>query len=333
MSLLLFDEPSTGVDYLSRKDLWRVIREEMHDKIVLLTSHDLDECDALGDTVSIMHKGVLKASGTSLFLKNSFGDGYRLRISGNNCGSDDMDNLVTVVKSCVPGAKIVTSVAGCVTVSLKRSSMKFLPALFERLGLSATGDADKTTEWSIANTTLEEVFLKICDINEETAIQAAPGDEVLADSKCQICKQYDSDLVTLFTKTGLDVQIDGVVCRYCAGHEARPVESDMTVGQGPVSMSAADDMSTAIAQSTMQGFRMVRAEDEDLEAAYGAEKYCPPPMKPTFVAQVSAIYMKNAVLQMRQRKMNICSCLLVLAVLLSLFINILAMKTMTSGGP
>jgi ABC-2 type transport system ATP-binding protein len=71
--VLLLDEPTTGLDPRSKKDVQRFILElrETHDATVLLTSHDMDEADALCDRLAILHKGRIVLEGTPLELKEA----------------------------------------------------------------------------------------------------------------------------------------------------------------------------------------------------------------------------------------------------------------------
>jgi ABC-2 type transport system ATP-binding protein len=72
--LLLLDEPTTGLDPRSKKDVQRFILElrEQHDATVLLTSHDMDEADALCDRLAILDKGRIVVEGTPLELKEAY---------------------------------------------------------------------------------------------------------------------------------------------------------------------------------------------------------------------------------------------------------------------
>lgn len=51
------------------------------DRIIILTTHHMDEADILGDRIGIVAEGVVQCSGTSLFLKNRFGVGYKIIFS------------------------------------------------------------------------------------------------------------------------------------------------------------------------------------------------------------------------------------------------------------
>lgn len=69
--LLLLDEPTTGLDPKSKRDVQRFINEirEDHDVVVLLTTHDMDEAESLCDHIAIIDKGKFIAAGTAKELK------------------------------------------------------------------------------------------------------------------------------------------------------------------------------------------------------------------------------------------------------------------------
>jgi ABC-2 type transport system ATP-binding protein len=63
--LLFLDEPTSGMDPASRRRTWELIRELMRDgATVLLTTHYLEEAEALADRVAIMHEGSIVVAGT-----------------------------------------------------------------------------------------------------------------------------------------------------------------------------------------------------------------------------------------------------------------------------
>ena len=69
-SLLLLDEPTTGLDIRSKREVQTFVRDlrDEHDATILLTTHDLDEAERLADRVGILHGGRLVAEGTSAEL-------------------------------------------------------------------------------------------------------------------------------------------------------------------------------------------------------------------------------------------------------------------------
>src|SRR5216684_1856402 len=71
--VLLLDEPTTGLDPRSKIDVQTFVRElrEIHDATILLTTHDMDEAEALCDRVAIIDKGRIMALGDALELKRT----------------------------------------------------------------------------------------------------------------------------------------------------------------------------------------------------------------------------------------------------------------------
>lgn len=57
-----------------------MIKNMKQNRVVILTTHAMEEADILADRIAVMAEGQLKAIGTSLFLKNNFSDGYRVNI-------------------------------------------------------------------------------------------------------------------------------------------------------------------------------------------------------------------------------------------------------------
>ncbi len=73
--LLLLDEPTTGLDPITRLEIWKWIRERKeHGSSVLITTHYMEEAETLCDRIAIMHKGTIKELDTL--------DGLRSHITG-----------------------------------------------------------------------------------------------------------------------------------------------------------------------------------------------------------------------------------------------------------
>jgi len=76
--VIMLDEPTSGMDTTARRRLWEMLKKNKEDRIVILTTHYMDEADILGDRICIMTEGEVECTGSSLFLKERFGVGYRL---------------------------------------------------------------------------------------------------------------------------------------------------------------------------------------------------------------------------------------------------------------
>ncbi len=74
-ALLLLDEPTTGLDVRSKREVQTFVRDlrDEHDATILLTTHDLDEAERLADRVGVLHGGRLVAEGTPGDLAGRYG--------------------------------------------------------------------------------------------------------------------------------------------------------------------------------------------------------------------------------------------------------------------
>ena len=71
--VLLLDEPTTGLDPRSKIDVQNFVKElrELHDATILITTHDMDEAEALCDRVAILDQGRIVALGRADQLKRT----------------------------------------------------------------------------------------------------------------------------------------------------------------------------------------------------------------------------------------------------------------------
>lgn len=82
--IILLDEPSAGMDPEARRFMWSVVAGiSQRDKksAVVLTTHSMEEAEALSTKMGIMVRGgIFKCYGSSQHIKNKFGTGYELEI-------------------------------------------------------------------------------------------------------------------------------------------------------------------------------------------------------------------------------------------------------------
>jgi ATP-binding cassette subfamily A (ABC1) protein 3 len=89
-ALLFLDEPSTGMDPGARHALWEALSTiRKQGTSIVVTSHSMEECEALCTRLGIMVNGQFKALGSLQHLKNKFGRGYTLELQLNNISSSD----------------------------------------------------------------------------------------------------------------------------------------------------------------------------------------------------------------------------------------------------
>lgn len=68
--LIFLDEPTTGLDFISRKELWGVLRSMKRERSILLTTHYLEEAEDLGDHIGVMNNGRMVGFGTLKELRS-----------------------------------------------------------------------------------------------------------------------------------------------------------------------------------------------------------------------------------------------------------------------
>jgi ATP-binding cassette, subfamily A (ABC1), member 3 len=102
--IVFLDEPSTGMDPVARRDMWAVISEmvsggDMADEdrtSVILTTHAMEECEALCPRIGIMANGRLRCVGSAQHLKDRFGQGYQVETKVEFVEQNDQDYLEAV---------------------------------------------------------------------------------------------------------------------------------------------------------------------------------------------------------------------------------------------
>lgn len=70
LQVIVLDEPTSGMDPYSMRLTWQLIKKIKKGRIILLTTHSMDEADELGDRIAIMANGSLKCCGRYLWKYN-----------------------------------------------------------------------------------------------------------------------------------------------------------------------------------------------------------------------------------------------------------------------
>ena len=79
--VIFLDEPSSGMDITSRRNLWEILKRQLDQKIIILTTHYMEEASVLGNRIGIINEGRMKCIGTPLFLIEKFGKFMSINIS------------------------------------------------------------------------------------------------------------------------------------------------------------------------------------------------------------------------------------------------------------
>ena len=160
--VVFLDEPTSGMDPYSRRFTWNIIRNHKEGRVIVLTTHFMDEADLLGDRIAIMGHGKLKCCGSSLFLKKVFGVGYSMTLEKKEAHNFNVSKVENLVKSHVHEAKLLSDAGKEISYQLPFNASHTFPKLFEAID-SRFSYLD-IESYGISVTTLEEVFLRVSQL-------------------------------------------------------------------------------------------------------------------------------------------------------------------------
>ncbi|XP_021059994.1 ATP-binding cassette sub-family A member 7 isoform X1 [Mus pahari] len=176
-AVVFLDEPTTGMDPSARRFLWNsllsVVREG---RSVVLTSHSMEECEALCTRLAIMVNGRFRCLGSSQHLKGRFGAGHTLTL---RVPPDQPEPAIAFIRTTFPGAELREVHGSRLRFQLPPGGGCTLARVFREL--AAQGKAHGVEDFSVSQTTLEEVFLyfsKDQGEEEESRQQEAEAGEV-----------------------------------------------------------------------------------------------------------------------------------------------------------
>ena len=102
------------MDPYSRRATWELLRQKRHGRIILLTTHFMDEAEVLADRVAVLKEGSLQCCGSLLFLKQRFGLGYNITVIVDKKAENDnvsmteiQHRLVELLEKSVPGTRFI----------------------------------------------------------------------------------------------------------------------------------------------------------------------------------------------------------------------------------
>eukprot|EP00009_Paramoeba_aestuarina_P014068 CAMPEP_0201542812 /NCGR_PEP_ID=MMETSP0161_2-20130828/72234_1 /ASSEMBLY_ACC=CAM_ASM_000251 /TAXON_ID=180227 /ORGANISM="Neoparamoeba aestuarina, Strain SoJaBio B1-5/56/2" /LENGTH=393 /DNA_ID=CAMNT_0047950493 /DNA_START=528 /DNA_END=1709 /DNA_ORIENTATION=+ len=161
--VIFLDEPTTGLDPVTRRDLWdTLLTMKKQNRCLILTTHSMEEADVLCDRIGIMTLGELRCLGTSLQLKNKYGSGYMFQVQHVIEQEDDARNFIS---HAFPSAILKDYFPGHLIYSLSQDS--FLVSKLFRI-MNSEGQKHGVVDWGLSQTSLEDVFLNVAETDTET---------------------------------------------------------------------------------------------------------------------------------------------------------------------
>ena len=158
--LILLDEPTSGMDVLAKREVWNFFKNYKHDKIIILTTHSLEEAEYLGDRIGIMLDGKFICSGTGSFLKNKYPCGYNINFLLKNNIINRMD-LLDELREIDSTAAIKVSSKNLLSINFMSIINKNINLIFEKIEKDIFKEKYGIINYTISTTSLEDVFLKL----------------------------------------------------------------------------------------------------------------------------------------------------------------------------
>ncbi|XP_032690164.1 phospholipid-transporting ATPase ABCA1-like isoform X2 [Odontomachus brunneus] len=154
-SIIILDEPTSGMDPEIRRDTWDIILKLRGEKTILISTHNMEEADILGDRIAIIHSGRLKSYGTAMFLKKQYGHGH-------------VEITLSVKSSCKPKKIMNKFHSKMQQLSIDKEKIVLNVPYSDSLPQSLDSvESEKkklgVTGINVSLITLEQVFLKIAE--------------------------------------------------------------------------------------------------------------------------------------------------------------------------
>ncbi|KAK9245363.1 hypothetical protein V1506DRAFT_538357 [Lipomyces tetrasporus] len=185
--VILLDEPSSGLDAVSKRVMWHTLSAIAPGKSIVLTTHSMEEADALCNRSGILSKSML-AIGTNTHLRKRFGGGYVVQIlcaSAPNTAKQEIEFLVNWARDRFPGMQLEErGYTGQLRFSVPVSDVNEL-SKDDVLGTLNASDIFRILEheretlgiryYSVSQPSLEQVFLRI--VGENNIVEEGYGEE------------------------------------------------------------------------------------------------------------------------------------------------------------
>ncbi|KAI4820391.1 hypothetical protein KUCAC02_028371 [Chaenocephalus aceratus] len=179
-SLIFLDEPTTGMDPKARRFLWNLILDIIKTgRSVVLTSHSMEECEALCTRLGIMVNGRFKCLGSIQHLKNRFGDGYMITVRTKS--SSNVKEVLRFFNRNFPEAVLKERHHTKIQYQLKSERIS-LAQVFSKM--EQVVEVLGIEDYSVSQTTLDNVFVNFAKKQSDNLDQQEVPPPVPGQSPC-----------------------------------------------------------------------------------------------------------------------------------------------------
>eukprot|EP00928_Gymnodinium_smaydae_P019591 TRINITY_DN17526_c0_g3_i1.p1 TRINITY_DN17526_c0_g3~~TRINITY_DN17526_c0_g3_i1.p1 ORF type:complete len:788 (-),score=73.18 TRINITY_DN17526_c0_g3_i1:80-2443(-) len=161
-SVVVLDEPSTGLDPVSRRGIWTTIRSiRSTGSCCLLTTHMLEEAEELCSNIVILKKGEIAAEGSVQDLKEQWGTGYTVSIDSVENKMELVENFMSTLLPEVDKQPVRKNEHGQFTYRVKCED----EGLGHLILAIARGKVDAGIKrWGVSQASLEDAYLRVIEV-------------------------------------------------------------------------------------------------------------------------------------------------------------------------
>ena len=154
--LVMLDEPSSGMDAASKRFLWTLIKRRTAEVCTVLTTHSMEECEALCGRIGVMVDGTLRCLGPIQSLKSQYGQGYKLDLRLDMANHADPQKILQMLQERCAGIKTEEFEPPSLVLTVPQGALK-LASLFGLL--DELKGSHHVQECSVTQCTLEQIFI------------------------------------------------------------------------------------------------------------------------------------------------------------------------------
>jgi len=151
-------------------------------RTILLSTHFMEEADALSDRIIILSNGKICANDSSNELKRIYGSGYKLIINLNE--NKDKKNLFEIIKKYLINSNIEIETNNQLIIQTNEQSSQIFIQLFNQLDLFK--EKNFILNYGLSNTTLDEVFLRITMDQNKNQIDFQENQNLIEENSFEI---------------------------------------------------------------------------------------------------------------------------------------------------
>ena len=161
--VIFLDEPSSGMDITSRRNLWEILKRQTDGKIIILTTHYMEEASVLGKRIGIINAGKMKCIGSPLFLIEKYGKFMSLNVTKEeDCDSNTIIEFIKNNAEDIEYEALSEEIMFRIPIKNENSGKKTnfdLKSFFTKFDDNVKKLRIKS--YSVSMPTLEDVFLNV----------------------------------------------------------------------------------------------------------------------------------------------------------------------------